>query len=325
MYISVKKQSEIPCGMCGNTFFKDTSEIKRQLKRNKTSNFYCSPKCVSDKTKQHHTKWDPCERNCLQFGNVFMSSTKPKKHKKCCSDICAKRYAQSCVIYDENFSKKMSEISKKIWSTKPRVANRSLKSQRLPKINQFYENLCVICNNPFQAKLKKIKTCSKLCRNELLRIRSTNHPNCGGETNYKRYIYKGIIMDSSWEVKLAEWLDEIQVEWKRSRSYMFYWIDKVGRKRRYYPDFYLPTLNVYCDPKNKYLQEKDRYKIESATRENNVTVYWGYLDNIKKSILDSMSGHVSTNFKSADSPIFRGAHRNKMGNSLGGNPNRPTI
>ena len=114
------------------------------------------------------------------------------------------------------------------------------------------------------------------------------NPNCGGETNYRKYSYKGITMDCSWEVKLAEFLDSKNVEWVRSRKLMFWWTDENGDKRRYYPDFYLPKYNIYLDPKNKFLIEKDRFKINQVIKENGIVLVWGLLDDV----LEKLKGVV---------------------------------
>ena len=92
-------------------------------------------------------------------------------------------------------------------------------------------------------------------------------------------------MDSSWEVALAKWMDEKGIIWDRSRKrYMFWWTDQTGKKRRYYPDFYLPKYNVYADPKNKYKLSNDQYKLNCVIKENNITLFYGELNDIKKNI-----------------------------------------
>jgi len=111
------------------------------------------------------------------------------------------------------------------------------------------------------------------------------NPNCGGETNYRRYTYKGILMDSSWEVSLAEWMDEKGIEWVRDKSMWFSWEDKDGKTRRYHPDFYLPNYNLYLDPKNKYLQEKDAFKINQTEKSHGIRVIYGDLNKIKTEII----------------------------------------
>jgi hypothetical protein len=91
-------------------------------------------------------------------------------------------------------------------------------------------------------------------------------------------------MDSSWEVKLAEFLDANKIVWIRSKKLCLLYIDENGLKRRYYPDFYLPEYDVYLDPKNKYLQQKDAPKLERVRSQHSVTLWSGYLDKIKENL-----------------------------------------
>lgn len=80
----------------------------------------------------------------------------------------------------------------------------------------------------------------------------------------------GVILESSYEVRVAEILDELKVEWEKVRC-GYVWDDN-GKKRRYIPDFYLPKQNIFLDPKNDYLITKDKRKIESAMKINNIKV-----------------------------------------------------
>jgi len=69
--------------------------------------------------------------------------------------------------------------------------------------------------------------------------------------------YKGILLDSSWELALAKRLDELNIKWCRPDPIP--WIDEEGITHNYFPDFYLPEHDKYLDPKNKHaikVQEK---------------------------------------------------------------------
>lgn len=101
-----------------------------------------------------------------------------------------------------------------------------------------------------------IKACERLQKNSKY---SKN-------TEYK----DGIILESSYEVRTAQILDELNIEWIKVRT-GFVWDDN-GKKRRYVPDFYLPKLDVYLDPKNDFLIEKDKNKIQSAMELNSIVV-----------------------------------------------------
>ena len=78
--------------------------------------------------------------------------------------------------------------------------------------------------------------------------------------------YMGVLMDSSWEVKLAEWLDGQSIAWERPNPLPY------GEGRNYFPDFYLPEFDIYLDPKNDYLVKVDSDKVHQASKENNVEI-----------------------------------------------------
>lgn len=87
------------------------------------------------------------------------------------------------------------------------------------------------------------------------------HPNRGQR-------YRGIWLDSKWEVRVAESLDAANIKWTRPKT-GFVW-NEAGNK--YYPDFHLTDFGVYLDPKNEYLRSKDTLKITEARRRNGITV-----------------------------------------------------
>jgi hypothetical protein len=69
--------------------------------------------------------------------------------------------------------------------------------------------------------------------------------------------YKGILLESSWELALAKRLDELEIKWVRPDPIP--WIDDEGVTHNYFPDFYLSDYNLFLDPKNpqaKKVQEK---------------------------------------------------------------------
>jgi hypothetical protein len=76
-------------------------------------------------------------------------------------------------------------------------------------------------------------------------------------------------LESSYEFKVAKILDENKIEWKRPK-HLNYIID--GKKKRYFPDFFLVQYNLYLDPKNDFLIQKDKEKIRTVCKQNNVEV-----------------------------------------------------
>jgi hypothetical protein len=61
---------------------------------------------------------------------------------------------------------------------------------------------------------------------------------------------KCVLMDSGWEVLLANLLDEKDVEWVRPEPIIY---EKNGKKHHYFPDFFLPVQNLFLDPKSPYM------------------------------------------------------------------------
>ena len=74
-------------------------------------------------------------------------------------------------------------------------------------------------------------------------------------------------MDSSWEVKCAEKLDELNVEWERTEDIKLKYIDKRAQTRNYIPDFYLPEYDIYLEVKG-YWTTPARWKMRSVMDRN---------------------------------------------------------
>jgi hypothetical protein len=78
--------------------------------------------------------------------------------------------------------------------------------------------------------------------------------NINGRT--KKILYNGFIMDGSWELEVAKWLDNNKIKWtKKIKGFEYEW----NGKRIYYPDFYLLVYNVYLEVKG-YERERDKAK-----------------------------------------------------------------
>lgn len=101
-----------------------------------------------------------------------------------------------------------------------------------------------------------IKACTRL----------QQHSKYSKNTEYK----PGVILESSYEVRVAEILDRLDIKWEKVRR-GYVWNDQ-GKTRRYIPDFYLPGYDLFLDPKNDYLIKKDKTKINSAMELNSIRV-----------------------------------------------------
>tara|TARA_Y100000034_G_scaffold58328_2_gene71118 strand:+ start:4520 stop:5155 length:636 start_codon:yes stop_codon:yes gene_type:complete len=101
----------------------------------------------------------------------------------------------------------------------------------------------------------------------------------------KRTIYRGVVLDSSYELIVAKSLDENGIKWIRPKPIK--WNDD-GQIRRYIPDFYLPKYNIYLDPKNDFLIKKDRRKISLAEKYNKVRILILSKDQLDWSIIKNL-------------------------------------
>lgn len=93
----------------------------------------------------------------------------------------------------------------------------------------------------------------------------------GGHTSKKRVFFKRkdgeiIYLQSSYEEKFANILEELDIVWERPKP--FVWVDENGDNHRYYPDFKIGE--IFIDTKNDYLAKKDLPKIEKVRIQNNI-------------------------------------------------------
>ena len=123
--------------------------------KNGKANFYCSHKCSSEDNTTH----SECQRSCLRCGKTFISSTH-KKHKKCCSVECARKYSQSKVD-----TSKISISIKAMYKS-------GLLTPPNPKKDP-HKLHCKCCGNTFYHKLKSKLACSRKCATILQKIGSS--------------------------------------------------------------------------------------------------------------------------------------------------------
>lgn len=81
---------------------------------------------------------------------------------------------------------------------------------------------------------------------------------------FNQWENKEVLLESSWEVTIAELLDSNDIPWIRPKPVS--WRDSGGSTRLYYPDFYLPDHDLYLDPKNPYCMEQDEEKMIAVAK-----------------------------------------------------------
>jgi hypothetical protein len=97
---------------------------------------------------------------------------------------------------------------------------------------------------------------------------------------FNPYEQKEVLLESSWEVKVAEHLISRGIRWVRPAP--LEWIDSNNINRLYFPDFHLPDHDLYLDPKNPYCMKKDKEKLDYIS--NCVTIVYGDINKILRHI-----------------------------------------
>ena len=76
-----------------------------------------------------------------------------------------------------------------------------------------------------------------------------------------------VLMDSTWEVAMAERLDHLKIVWERKEDMKLPYYSKTGRKRNYIPDFYLPDYDTYIEVKG-YWTDAAKHKMKDIIKRN---------------------------------------------------------
>ena len=80
-----------------------------------------------------------------------------------------------------------------------------------------------------------------------------------------------VMMDSTWEVAMAQRLDHLKITWDRREDMKLGYQSKTGRKRNYIPDFYLPDYDTYIEVKG-YWTDAAKHKMKSVQENNDVKI-----------------------------------------------------
>lgn len=209
--------------------------------------------------------------NCLQC-KIILSYK--QKNNKFCTKSCSAKF---------NNSRRKPRTFESKQKTSNALKGRTFKRTRIktplymgPHTKLSGYRKCKCCKNMFWSVNNRV-CCSPECARKNSTYRKIIH-----EYNHNEKI---IFLESSWEVKMAEWLDNNNIEWIRPNHIP--WIDSNGKQRRYFPDFYLPKHNIYLDPKNSYQIKIGQEKL--ATISQKITLKYGTV----KQIIDWLGDPVT--------------------------------
>lgn len=156
------------------------------------------------------------------------------------------------------------------------------------KLSKVTFKNCKICNSPFyyRGHSEGRLTCSRECKIEAsTSIRSYQNGSRKPIWYFNKHQEKNVLLESSWEVRVAELLDTLNIVWIRPSPIK--WIDSTYKSRLYYPDFYIPGINKYLDPKNPYCMKLDQEKLSIVSKSidllyGDIQIIIDFIQSIKK-------------------------------------------
>ena len=217
---------------------------------------------VSNKNKNNREKKYLINPNkCQQCYSILSYD---KKNNKFCNRSCAATFNNTGRTHPPRSKEFRSNIAKQ---------NRS---RNHPKTHIVFSN-CIHCGlGYFYPKPGSTRNyCSRTCLSSNLSERARNNPKFGGRcyhvsiTRQDSYGNK-VILDSSYEDRVASILDSNKINWIRPNFINY--SDSEGTVRKYFPDFYLVDYNLYLDPKNDFLIEKDKDKLNLVQTQNDIRI-----------------------------------------------------
>ncbi len=180
-----------------------------------------------------------------------------------CDHSCSAKFNNKLRFKTIESKKKTSESLKQFYlhNENPR--------EKISGYCKLYEIICKNCNK-FRLvghRIKYNKTCgNKDCIIQLsVGVRNYQNGNKKLTWFYNKFEDKDVLLESSWEVQIAQYLVDSDIKWIRPK--FIKWKDSFGKTRRYFPDFYLTDYNIYLDPKNPYCIKKDEEKLKEVQKE----------------------------------------------------------
>lgn len=98
-------------------------------------------------------------------------------------------------------------------------------------------------------------------------LKSTHQRVCKKTFVYRKLNGDEVKMDSTYELIVARILDANGIEWVRPSPIQ--WVDDYGIVHNYFADFFIPSKNIYIDPKNEYCFRVQADKIRCLSEQYN--------------------------------------------------------
>ena len=282
----MSKFINVICEQCGKEFRKTIQRFNEAVKNNWKQ--FCSSECKY----KFFTKSQ--EVLCKFCGIKFIKKYNHLKRypNNFCSHSCAAKYNNTkrlppSIETKTKISMKLKGIKTHDVTTKQlETLRRNAQHRKKPLIT----TKCKICEKEFTTlHSRQRKTCSYNCQViASTKIRTYQNGSRKSEWYFNPFENKKVLLESSWEVKVADSLCNINIKWIRPDPLS--WIDSNGKNHLYFPDFFLPDYNTYLDPKNPYCMDRDKEKMKYF--ENKINLIYGKLSIILNYIEKIKSGFL---------------------------------
>ena len=147
-------------------------------------------------------------------------------------------------------------------------------------LTRIYKRIvCNFCEKEFWQTKSNQRCCSKECRDNIC---SENHVRKKRILFYNPFDGKTVTLQSQWELTIAQWLTESNLDWERPSKRIKWHDTTLGKNRTYLPDFYLRLLNCYVDVKNPIKQLQDADKIRQLS--SIIPLIVGDIDHVKQQV-----------------------------------------
>ena len=167
-----------------------------------------------------------------------------------------------------------------------RVQTKEMNEARSLKLKKIKDRFCIDCN----VKLDRANK-SGYCRTHIFKheewkqlLRGPHKPGAGGLRDGGCYskVFEyvspiaGKMKLNKDEIEVAKVLDGLELNWNRNWN-GFSYTDLQGRKRNYYPDFYVEDYDYYVEYKG-WVTTEIKHKMESSLKENDYKLLIIYSD-----------------------------------------------
>jgi len=188
--------------------------------------------------------------NCIFCSKICKNENSLRNHERLCKQNPNRQHIVSNLI---EYNKKRKSLNIKGCNQYTKAAKLGLPKPTISNETREKISHANRSRPPLSAEQRAHKS-------KAMKEAVQNHPDSYSKNNVvgrvKNIEYNGVKLKGSWELLVAKWLDQHLIKWEHeTRAFKYNW----HGSRTYYPDFYLPDLDLFLEVKG-YERERDREK-----------------------------------------------------------------